>query len=180
MSQVRQSEHAIHELFLKRWSPRSFQTKEVSEEVLLRVLEAARWAPSANNLQPWSFVVAKTEEQREKFYSFIADGNLTWCKKSPVLILLTANTESGAASFDSGTAWGYLALQAAHEGLITHAMGGYDREKAKQVFNLPANVEPQIVIALGYQGEKDVLPEPLQAREVPSTRHPLQSFIIEA
>jgi len=180
MSQLRQSEHGVHTQFLERWSSRAYESKAVPEDALLRVLEAATWAPSANNLQPWSFVVAKTEEQREKFYSFILEGNLAWCKQAPVLILLAANTESAVASFDSGTAWGYLALQAKHEGLITRAMGGFEREKAKEVLNLPAHLEPQVVIALGYQGDKSTLPQHLQERDHPTTRKALQSFIIEA
>ncbi|MCM3387824.1 nitroreductase family protein [Ureibacillus chungkukjangi] len=179
IKQFRQSEHDVDPIYLNRWSPRSFSEKEVPEDVLMRVFEAARWAPSAINLQPWRFIIARSEEDRAKFNSFILDGNRRWCEKAPVLAVLISDKEDPVHAFDSGTAWGFLALQAAKEGLVTHAMGGYEKDKAREVLNIPDNFDLQIVIAIGYQGEKEALPEDLQGREQPSTRRPLNETIFE-
>ena len=175
----RQAEHEIDPVYLNRWSPRSFLEKEVPEEVLMKLFEAARWAPSANNLQPWKFIIARTKEDREKFHSFINEGNRIWCEKAPVLAVLISDKEDPVHSFDAGTAWGYLSLQATREGLVTHAMGGFQRDKAREVLNIPDNFDPQVVIAIGYQGEKEVLPEKLQEREQPSSRKPLNEVLVE-
>ena len=179
IKQFRQADHDIDQVYLNRWSPRSYLGKEVPEEVLMRVFEAARWAPSANNLQPWRFIVARTKEDREQFHSFINDGNRLWCEKAPVLAVLISDKEDPVHSFDAGTAWGYLSLQANREGLITHAMGGFQREKAREVLHIPDNFDVQVVIAIGYQGEKDALPENFQTREQPSNRRALKDSIIE-
>ncbi|KAA0547347.1 nitroreductase family protein [Bacillus sp. BGMRC 2118] len=175
----RKSEHNIDSVFINRWSPRSFLEKEVPTEVVMRLFEAARWAPSANNLQPWRFIFAQSNEDRERFHSFILDGNRIWCEKAPVLAVLISDKESGAHAFDAGTAWGYLALQATKEGLITHAMGGINKEKAREVLNIPDQYDVQIAIAIGYQGEKEALPEHLQEREQPSNRRPLEETVFE-
>ena len=174
----------IHSLFVERWSPRSFSEQPVSTEVLRSVFEAARWAPSGGNAQPWRFVVATTPEEKERFCSFINPGNLRWCVTAPVLVLLLSKTTNGQGkphrshAFDAGAAWSHLALQATHAGLVTHAMGGFDAGKAREVLSIPPEYEPQVVIALGYQGEKDRLPEDLQTRETPSDRLPLKDLVI--
>ncbi|MBM6617006.1 nitroreductase family protein [Bacillus suaedaesalsae] len=179
VEQFRKKEHDIDPVFINRWSPRSFSKKEVPEEVLMRIFEAARFAPSANNLQPWRFIIAQKKEDLERFHSFILEGNLIWCEKAPVIAVLISDKESGAHVFDAGTAWGYLALQATKEGLISHAMGGIDKEKARKVLNIPNNFDVQIAIAIGYQGDKVALPENLRAREYPSSRRPLKETIFE-
>lgn len=170
--------------FINRWSPRSFLEKEIPEDVLFSLFEAARWAPSASNVQPWRFVIARTPEDREKFHSFILPGNLVWCTKAPVLAVILSQTaiERGANgwhAFDAGAAWGYLALEAHNKGLITHAMGGFDQEKAREVLNVPDDYAIQAVIAIGYQGEKEVLPDNLQEREQPNDRRPLKESLFE-
>ncbi|WEG12355.1 nitroreductase family protein [Pullulanibacillus sp. KACC 23026] len=175
----RHAEHDIDPVYLNRWSPRSFLDKEVPDEVLMRIFEAARWAPSAINLQPWRFIIARTEEDRKKFYSFINERNVMWCEKAPVLALLISDKEDPKHAFDTGTAWGYLSLQAAREGLVTHAMGGFDGDKARDVLNIPDNFDCQVVIAIGYQGEKEALPEGLKEREQPSDRRPLNETLFE-
>ncbi len=179
LNQFRKADHDIDPIYLNRWSPRSFLEKEVPEEVLMRIFEAARWAPSANNSQPWRFIIARTKEDREKFHSFIMDRNREWCEKAPVLALLITDNQAGAHTFDAGTAWGFLSLQATKEGLITHAIGGYHRDKAREVMNLPDTFDPQIVIAIGYQGEKEALAEDFQTRELPSNRRPLTETVFE-
>lgn len=175
----RHTDYDIDPIYLKRWSPRSFLEKEVPEEDLMRIFEAARWAPSAMNLQPWRFIIARTKADREKFYSFINDGNRKWCEKAPVLALIISDKQDATHAFDTGAAWGYLSLQAAHQGLATHPMGGFDRERAREILNIPDNFAIQALVAIGYQGEKEALDEELQAREQPSDRRPLKESIFE-
>ncbi|WP_163971095.1 nitroreductase family protein [Oceanobacillus halotolerans] len=179
IKQIRKADHEINPIFLNRWSPRSFLEKEVPEDVLMRVLEAARWAPSANNIQPWRFIIARTKEDREKFYPFIAERNRIWCEKAPVLALIISDKQDKVHGFDAGAAWGYLSLQSVEEGLITHPIGGFNKDQAREVLNIPDNFAIQALIAIGYQGEKEVLPEDFQEREQPSDRRPLKESIFE-
>ncbi|GGH84856.1 nitroreductase [Pullulanibacillus pueri] len=180
----RQNDYAIDSIFLNRWSPRAFLDKAIPEDVLFSVFEAARWAPSAANMQPWRFIIARNDNDKEKFYSFIKEGNLIWCKKAPVLVaILSQKSLDGNPnrfhSFDAGTAWGYLALQAKMNGLMTHAMGGFDPELAKNVLNIPEDFEVNAIVAIGYQGPADELPEPLKEREHPSGRLSLEELLFE-
>ncbi|WP_407649387.1 nitroreductase family protein [Brevibacillus composti] len=181
----RQATYEIDPVFLNRWSPRSYKEDPVPDEVLFSLFEAARWAPSGSNEQPWRFIIARSEQDRQRFYSFIAEGNRIWCEKAPVLALILSKTINGRGdhlrshAFDAGAAWGYLALEAARKGLITHAMGGFDPEKAREALGVPAEYELHAVIAIGYQGEKEALPERLQEREVPSGRRELSETVFE-
>ena len=176
------AQYEIDEIFLKRWSPRSFSKKAVPEENLMSLFEAAHWAPSAFNFQPWRFIVAKTDEEREKFYSFISENNLKWSKYAPVLTLIVSKKINNGTfikshSFDTGAAWGFLALQAVKIGLITHPMTGFDFEKAREVLGIPDDYNIEALVAIGYQDDKEKLPEELQAREQPNSRLPVENFI---
>ncbi|MGG1514937.1 nitroreductase family protein [Paenibacillus oryzisoli] len=181
----RQPEHEINPQFLERWSPRSFTNEEIPEDTLMSLIEAARWAPSGSNNQPWRFIIARTPEQRAAFHTFIAPANVAWCEKAPVLLLLISNTITPRGTlnpshaFDAGTAWGYLALEANNQGLVTHAMGGFDPDKAREVLQIPADYALHAVIAIGHQGPKEALTEQLQEREVPSGRRPVSELIIQ-
>ncbi|WP_010676842.1 nitroreductase family protein [Bacillus timonensis] len=180
----RKADYPIDPLFINRWSPRAFLEKEVPEEVLLSVFEAARWAPSGFNNQPWRFILARTKENLELFHSFILPGNLSWCKTAPALALIVSETETEQGpnpyhEFDAGTASGYLEIQAAKQGLSTHVMGGIDREKAREVLQIPEKFAIHSVIVIGYLGEKDTLPENLQEREQPNSRRPLNEILFE-
>ncbi|GAE95152.1 nitroreductase family protein [Gracilibacillus boraciitolerans JCM 21714] len=107
----RKAAYSIDDMFLQRWSPRSFSEKEIEKGTLMSVFEAARWAPSASNKQPWRFIIATTAEDRQRFHSFIMDGNRTWCEKAPAFALVISDKETGGAhAFDTGTAWGFLIL----------------------------------------------------------------------
>ncbi|WNR42269.1 nitroreductase family protein [Paenibacillus roseipurpureus] len=178
----RQPDHEINPQFIERWSPRSFSDQDVPEDVLLCLLEAARWAPSGNNNQPWRFIIARTPEHLTAFHSFIHPSNRVWCEKAPVLALAISHTltprgtENASHAFDTGTAWGYLALEANNQGLITHAMGGFDRDLARQTLNIPNDYAIHAVIAIGYRGPVDALPENLREREVPSSRNEVSTF----
>ncbi|MFB9977242.1 nitroreductase family protein [Pallidibacillus thermolactis] len=178
----RKPDYEIDEMFINRWSPRSFLDKEIPEEVLLTVFEAARWAPSAYNEQPWRFIIAKTKEERERFYPFISEFNLSWCKKAPVLVLILSKTTRNGEflqshSFDAGAAWAHLALQANKCGLITHPMTGFDFDRARETLEIPEDYAIEALVAIGYQGEKEALSEKLQEREQPNGRRPIKESL---
>ncbi|WP_145019559.1 nitroreductase family protein [Paenibacillus sp. Y412MC10] len=181
----RKSEYPVSPLFLNRWSTRAFSTRKVSDQDLYTILEAAHWAPSSYNDQPWRFIVAKTEEQLSKFHSFLNEFNLTWASSAPILIVVASDKlrengdPNGAHTFDAGAAWASLAIQATILGLHTHAIGGFDRNKAREILNVPDHIELHAVIALGYLGDKSVLPEAIQQREVPNDRRPLNELVFE-
>lgn len=181
----RKADYPVDALFLNRWSSRAFEEKEVTQETLYTVLEAARWAPSSSNLQPWRFIVAHTEEQKQKFQAFIRPNNRLWTDHAPVLLLLVSHKFrqdgelNGAHAFDTGAAWASIAFQAHLLGLATRAVGGYDREIAREVLQIPADYELHAVIALGYRGAPETLAEDFQQRELPNGRRALNESIIE-
>ncbi|MEW9675951.1 nitroreductase family protein [Lentibacillus sp. L22] len=185
VEEFRKASYDIDPIYVNRWSPRSFMDKDVPDDTLYSVFEAARWAPSAANKQPWRFVIARNQSDREKFLTFINESNVVWCKKAPVLVALLSKTdnEDGGKNpthaFDAGTAWGFLALEAFRKGLITHAMGGFNREKAKEVLSIPENYDVHAIVALGYKGEKDLLTDAYRDREKPSMRKDLSELMFE-
>ncbi|EPZ43383.1 nitroreductase family protein [Alicyclobacillus acidoterrestris] len=182
---TRHADYPIDSLYLNRWSPRAFSDKKVSRETLYTILEAARFAPSASNIQPWRFIVAQTEEELATFSEFIAPGNRVWTDNNvPAFILLLADKyrPNGELNpyyaFDAGAAWQSLALQASQLGLVTHALGGFSKDKAREVLQIPDQYEVLTLIALGYQGDKNRLPKELQEREAPNDRRPLSESIV--
>ena len=183
----RKMEHDIDSIYLQRWSPRAFSTKPVEREKLNAILEAARWAPSAANLQPWRFVIVEKNEDKERFLSFVNENNVAWCQHAPILAAIISKTirnEEGAPNtthaFDTGTAWGYLTLEAARQGLITHGMGGFDRKKAKEILQIPDEYDVQAITAIGYHDPNaELLPEKFKEREVPSNRIMIEDFVFE-
>jgi len=169
----------------KRWSPRAFSSKPVAKEDLMALLEAARYAPSCSNEQPWRFFIADNAEKLAKLFSVLNEGNQAWANKTPMLILLIGKKhfeKTGKANhwhmFDSGTAWGFLSLEAERRGLITHAMGGFDREKARSLFEIPDEYEIICVIAVGYYGDKSDLSEYNQGREHPQNRKEIEELLL--
>ena len=181
---AREAHHNIDDIYINRWSPRAFSEKPVEEDKLNSVFEAARWAPSAANWQPWRFIVATTEEERKKFLSFINESNVEWCKQAPVLTLIISKkvrNEEGDANpfhaFDTGTAWGYLTLEAARQGLITHGMGGFSPEGARETLEIPEEYDIQAVFAMGYYDPEAPLSARNQEREFPSGRITLDEII---
>lgn len=183
---ARPTAYPVNPLIVNRWSPRAFESREVPEEALFALFEAARLAPSAMNEQPWRYAFARTGRDREKFLSFINEANRSWCERAPVLaVLLTKKTYSNngepnrSSAFDAGASWGYLALEAARQGLAAHAMGGFDREAARTALQLPDDYEPLVAIAIGYRGDPSVLTEGQRQREQPSPRKPLSEIAFE-
>ncbi|TGE25912.1 nitroreductase [Hymenobacter aquaticus] len=165
--------YPVHELIKNRWSPRSFSPQPIAPETLSQVFEAAAWAASAMNEQPWRYIYAHRADTADfqKLVDILMPGNQPWAKNAAVLILSLAKTQydngtpNGAALHDLGLANGNLILEATALGLHGHFMGGFERDKAKEVFQLPDNLQPAVMIALGYQGEAELLEEPFLSRE---------------
>jgi nitroreductase len=180
----RSPDHAILKQFPSRWSPRAFTSRNVTEAEVSSLLEAARWAPSASNHQPWRFVWAlRGEAEFAAICETLTGINPVWAGKAGALIAVaskdTVQNREGAevanrtAGFDTGAAWMSLALQAPALGLAAHAMGGVDMDRLAAAIGLPEGHTLQCVVAVGEQGPADALPEDLQAREKPSARKPL-------
>jgi nitroreductase len=170
--------------FIQRWSSRSFLSDPLDPAELASLFEAARWAPSASNVQPWLFVYADEEESLTRLRPIVRDGNRRWADRAPLLVIVFArlnNPKTGEpnrlAAFDAGAAWMSLALQALKLGLSAHAMGGIHHDRAHELLGVPKD-EFQCLcgIAVGKRGSPHSLPEDLQAREVPSDRKPVHEF----
>lgn len=191
-SNTRTSEHPVEPLFLDRWSPRAFTGDSMSREDLLTILDAAHWAPSAANSQPWRFVYALRDgEHWDRLFGLLNEYNQSWAKTASALVVIISKTHyssPGAAeekpsrshSFDTGAAWGMLTLQAVQSGYFAHGMAGVHFDKANEALDIPQqgyNVEA--VAAIGRLASPDTLPEPLRGREVPSTRVPLSTVAFD-
>lgn len=177
----------LHPLLAGRWSPRGFDAAhEVTDEQVSALLEAARWAPSAANTQPWRFLVARRGDAAFKeLTEVLAPGNQQWAGAAAALILVAAETvdESGNARpwalYDTGQAVGHLLVQAAHEGLDVHQMGGFDAAAATSRFDLPAGVQPVVVVAIGRHDPAAPLPPVLAEREAaPRTRRDVEDLLL--
>ena len=177
----------IHDLIRRRWSPRAFSDQPVEAGKLLSVLEAARWAPSSRNEQPWAYLVATCGEPEgyEALAGVLVESNRAWAGKAPVLILTLAHTrlEKDAQPnrhgfHDLGQATANLVFQATALGLAAHQMGGFRADAAKERFHIPEGWEPVSVIALGYPADAESLPEALREREMAQRRRkPLEEFV---
>jgi nitroreductase len=179
---------ALHELIRNRWSPRAFAEKLVPPEILRSVFEAARWAPSSNNEQPWAYLVATKEnpENFAKMLGVLVEFNAHWAKHAPVLALSVAHLKmqrdgkpNRVALHDVGLASAQLTFEAIARGLQVHQMAGFDAEKARQAFAIPPDWEPVAAMAIGYPGDPESLPEKLRDRELaPRTRKPAGEFVM--
>lgn len=177
---IRVAGYPVDAQFPGRWSPRAFTEATVAEAEVLTLIEAARWAPSASNLQPWRFVWAlRGDAAFARIAESLVPFNKAWAEKAAALIVVASKTtvlkeEAEVANsfhaFDAGAAWGHLALQAHLQGLVAHAMGGFDHAKTAEAVALPANHALHAVVAVGHRGDAASLPEALRAREVPSPR----------
>ena len=177
----------VHPLLAQRWSPRGFDTTHrLDDASLTALLEAARWAPSANNTQPWRFLVARRGEQDvDTVTDLLAAGNRSWAPRASALVLVAAQTtdETGRprpwALYDTGQAVSALSVQAEALGLHVHQMGGFDADAARHDFELAEDLAPVVVVAIGKLDPNAVLPEPLAAREqAPRTREALESLLL--
>ena len=179
--------HEIHPLIAKRWSPRAFDSKLVEPEKLAQLFEAARWASSCFNDQPWAFVVATKDDtvNYQKMLECLVPANVVWAQVAPVLGLVVAqknfkhNGKPNAwGEYDAGQAAATLVLQATALNLVVHQMGGFDAVKAIATFNIPETAKPVAAIAIGYEGKSSDLSLELQEREKAArSRQPLTSFV---
>lgn len=186
-SKVRKADHPIEELFLDRWSPRAMSGGSVSAEELMALFEAARWAPSSYNNQPWRILYARRDtEHWPVFLGLLVEGNRTWAKDAAALLLFVSKETFDfngqpypTHSFDTGAAWQNLALQATLKGLVTHGMQGFDYERARTELNIPEGFRVEAMIAVGRPGDPASLPEQMREREAPSGRKPLSEITCE-
>jgi nitroreductase len=183
MDKPAETQFPLHDLLKRRWSPRAFSEQPVGPDMLLTFLDAARWAPSSSNEQPWRFVVATKQKPADydRLLACLLEGNRKWAYRAPVLMLSVARMdfeEDGRpnrhAFHDVGLATENLLLQVSALGLVAHPMAGFDIEKARADLKIPSGYEPVAMIAVGYPGELSVLPDYLQQRELkPRERKPL-------
>jgi nitroreductase len=187
MQKSAKTDHPVDDMIKNRWSPRAFAERSVEPEKIRSVLEAARWAPSSFNEQPWNFIIA-TPDQKEEFQrllSCLVEGNQSWAKRAPLLMITVAALKFARtgqpnrhAFHDVGLAIGNLTTQATLLGLAVHQMAGILPGKAREVFHIPDNYEAVTGVAIGYAGDPQSLPEGLREKELaPRSRKPQESFI---
>lgn len=185
----RQPDHPVAPQFLARWSPRSFTGRALSEPEVLTLLEAARWAPSASNHQPWRFVwTVRGETAFDGILATLTGNNPVWAGKAGALVVVISkdtvlsrereDVPNRTAGFDTGAAWMSLALQAEAMGLVAHAMGGFDKTALTVAIALPEGHTLQAVVAVGEQGPAEDLPDGLREREKPSQRRSVAEFSV--
>jgi len=174
MNKPAQTSLKLLEEIKNRWSPRAFSDKPVESDKLERIFEAARWSASCFNEQPWRFLIGIKGQDNawDKIFGSLSEWNQTWCKSVPVLVLLVAKKTfsqnqkpNNWATYDLGQAAAYISMQAMAEGLYVHQMAGFDTVKAQKSFKIPHNFEIKTIIAIGYYGEINTLPENIQKSE---------------
>lgn len=183
----RKSTYPINPLILNRWSPRSMTGEELDNEEIMSLFEAARWAPSSYNNQPWRFIYAKRNtEDWDRLFSLLADGNRTWAKNSALLVVVISRknfeyNEKPARThqFDAGAAWENLALEAFSRGIVAHGMQGFDYDKARIDLEIPTDFEVMAMIAIGKKGPRENLPPELQEKEKLTDRKSLKDIVME-
>ncbi|WP_416407812.1 nitroreductase family protein [Agrobacterium rosae] len=189
-SNSRQSEYPVDPIFLDRWSPRAFTDAAMPKEHLLTILDAAHWAPSASNLQPWRFVYThRGSPDWDKFVGLLMEGNQRWAKNAAVLLFIMSRDHNISRdgekkpatthSFDAGAAWFSLAIQAHYLGYHAHGMAGIFKDKIVEALNVPQGYVVEAAVAIGTIADKSTLPDELAAREVPSERLPLADVAFE-
>jgi nitroreductase len=183
----RKSTYPINPLILNRWSPRSMTGEKMTKEELMPLFEAARWAPSSYNNQPWIFIYAQRETPEwETLFSLMVEGNQAWTKNASALVVVVSKNSfykngkpARTHSFDTGAAWMALALEGSSRGLVVHGMQGFDYDKAKIALQLPEDYTVEAMVAIGKRGPKENLPEELQKAEAPNDRRPLDEIMMK-
>jgi len=186
-SDVRRADYPIDRLFLDRWSPRAMSGEPIDDLELMTLFEAARWAPSSYNNQPWRILYAKRDSKYwPLFYGLMGEFNQSWTRNAAVLLIfISKNTfdhngnPSLTHSFDTGAAWENLALQATLKGYVAHGMQGFDYERAKRDLNIPDGFTVEAMVAIGKPGPLDVLLEDVRKRETPGDRRKLTDTVCE-
>ncbi|NTV53645.1 MAG: nitroreductase [Candidatus Firestonebacteria bacterium] len=183
ISRIRPDAHAINPLILARWSPRAILTDPVPEADLLALLEAAHWAPSCFNEQPWRFLVVRQEPFLMRLRACLTESNQAWANRAPVLLAVLSvpnfaldGRPNRWHAFDAGTAWGYLALEACRRGLVAHAMGGFSQKAVREAFHVPEDWGVHALVAVGYRADAETLTPEQREREQPTQRKPLNEI----
>jgi len=191
MTQPRSAENGVNSIFVERWSPRAFDESIVSDEELKPLFEAARWAPSAYNAQPWRFVYARRgTPQWQAFLDTLIPYNRGWAQRASAIVFALSSRRfvppgkseaisTGFESYDTGAAVAFLALQASLSGLSAHIIAGYDKAAIRQTLAIPEGFEVESAIVIGRRGKAETLPPDLQAREAPTPRQPAAQFVAE-
>ena len=184
------TEYPVHELIRNRWSPRAFSDRPVEPAVLASLFEAARWAASSFNDQPWAYLVASRDDKENfaKMLGVLVEGNQKWAKDAPVLALSVARKHfhhtgkpNPVAVHDVGAANAQLTAEATSRGLLVHQMAGFSHEKARLAFGIPEGWDPVSAIAIGYPGDPQILPEDFRKSELaPRTRKPIREFVMSS
>jgi nitroreductase len=190
MTSSRTPAHPIDSLFVERWSPRAFDGSAIPQANLNSIFEAARWAPSAFNAQPWRFLYAhRGDADWQRFLQLLIPFNQDWAARASALIFILSDTLLDQAegepkpfrshSFDTGAAWALLALQATRLGYHTHGMTGVDFKAAREALAVPDRFHIEAAVAIGRQSDPGHLSDALKARETPSDRKPIEAFAFE-
>lgn len=177
----------LNNLLSRRWSPRAFSAQPVEPWKILNLFEAARWAPSASNEQPWRFIVATKEDTHtyESLYNTLSEGNQKWAHRAPILALAVAHSvysrnqkPNRHSWYDLGQSVANLSLEATALGLSVHQMGGFDAAKVKERLMIPPDFDPVAIFAIGYTDRPETLPDDLRQREeAPRSRLPLENVV---
>ncbi|ENA37560.1 MULTISPECIES: nitroreductase family protein [Pseudomonas] len=188
---TRVPQYEVDPQFVQRWSPRAFSDAAIEENQLMSIFEAARWAPSAYNAQPWRFLYARRGSAHwDTFLKLISEYNRSWAQHAAALVIVLSKTTFvppggsdevplGSHSFDTGAAWGFMSLQAGKLGFHTHGMAGIEYDLIRQELKVPTDLKIEMAIAIGKLGDKSSLSEKLQARELPSPRRPVEELAAE-
>jgi nitroreductase len=186
-SEIRKADFLIEPLLLDRWSPRAMSGEPISREELMRLFEAARWAPSSFNAQQWRALYAHRDtEHWPVFFGLLVEANKAWAKNAAVLVVFISrktfdhdNEPSVTHSYDTGAAWENFALQGFRQNLVVHGMEGFDYERARIDLHIPDEFQVEAMAAIGRPGPKELLPEKLQKRESPNDRRKLSESVFE-
>lgn len=184
---ARKPTYPINPIILNRWSPRAMTGEELTDDELMPLFEAARWAPSSYNNQPWRFIYAKRNTPEwNPIYDLMVDFNKQWTKNAAVIgVVISHNVfdhngkPARTHSYDTGAAWISLALEGTSRGLVVHGMQGFDYDKARQTLMVPDNYTVEAMFAIGKRAPKETLPEELQKKEFPSDRRPLSEIVMK-
>jgi nitroreductase len=186
-SEVRHADFPIEPMLLDRWSPRAMSGEGISRDELMRLFEAARWAPSSFNAQQWRTLYAHRDtEHWQTFFDLLGEGNKVWAKNAAVLVVFISRTifehngkPSVTHSYDAGAAWENFALQGFQQNLVVHGMQGFDYDRARKNLRIPQEFQIEAMAAVGRPGSKEILPEKLQERESPNDRRKVSKSVFE-
>jgi nitroreductase len=186
-SEIRQTQVPVDRLFLDRWSPRAMSGEPLEQSELAVLFEAARWAPSSGNAQPWRILYARRDTPAwATFFGLLVPGNQAWARHAAALLVFISRQISERTgkpavthAYDTGAAWENLALQGSLKGYVVHGMEGFDYERARTELAIPPEFQVQAMAAIGKPGAKQNLPEKLQQREFPSERRALEQTVCE-